>query len=216
MALTVHALCALATVKTELTISGSADDTYLERLIEAVSAEIERYCRRHFEWNAAIVEKIVGHGTEFLAIAQPPINTITSITYAGTTVASADYEIYGDGGSGLIYAPGGWVWTAQLLPGLIVERPLPGSERKYYTVTYKGGYVTQPQKDADATLTKSIPLEVEDAAIELVANRYRMKGANRSIKSERIMSVSMDYDRSSLSQGIKERLTPWRRLGIAA
>lgn len=39
---------ALATLKTELRLGDTTDDTRLERVIEAVSRLIDRYCRRHF------------------------------------------------------------------------------------------------------------------------------------------------------------------------
>jgi hypothetical protein len=204
MALADNALTTLATVKTELSITGSSDDAYLERLIDAASAFIASYCRREFHSQSSIAEKVAGHGGKFLTVAVTPITTLTSISYDGSAVGSDNYEIH-DADAGLIYALGAWVWTADHLQS-IGQEALGRRERKLYTVTYDGGYVT-PEQGGSVTL----PKDLEDACISLVVMRYRQKGRDPAVKTERLMEASIGYAATSGSTGSDplQATAPW-------
>jgi hypothetical protein len=211
MALIATSLVNLATVKTDLGISGSSEDTKLERYIHVATDAIEKYCRRTFSRDTAIVEKVAGFGTEKLRVARAPINSITSITYDGTTVDSDDYKIH-NANAGLIFRSGGWWWDAHLTPSA-ARRPLPGSEDKLYTVTYDGGWYTQPQDDADGAVTRNLPYDIEEAAIELVRVIYLSKNRDPSVRSEKLLSWSASYGDSPLVELRKGSMpSPVRRM----
>lgn len=192
MALTSAALTTLANVKTELGITASTWDTTIERMIEVVSDQIANYCGRTLHYSAAEAEKVIGSGEAFLVVTRTPLLSITSITYDGATVSSSNYAIHGDGKSGLIYSDYGWVWTA-LGTGGASSEPYPGAEEKRYIVTYAGGYITPQQVADDGALTRSLPYDLEDAAIRMAAARYRKQGVDLSVASRKLGDAAESY-----------------------
>lgn len=222
MALTAHALTTLAAVKTELSISDSGSDDILTELINRASGLIEAHCDRHFEYSAAVAEAAAGFGLTMLQVARTPLLSLTSITYDTATVDSDSYSIH-SAGAGTIYREGGWVWTAGSLAN-IARDPLPGTEQKLYTVTYAGGYVTQPQVDDDGTLTRTLPYDLEQACILAVVQSYRQLGRDRAIKSESLLKYSVSYGSpppssivggSGLPPEVEAMLNPYVRIPAA-
>lgn len=209
MAVATGALTTLTAVKSELSISSSTDDTYLEGLIDQVSEFIANYCNRKFHYGAAITEKVAGFGGTFLRISRFPLKTITSVAFNGATVDSSSYEIYDtDGVTGLIYSAGGWIWTTALATALTYDA-LPRGERKLYTVVYAGGYVTPAQVAGE--LVRDLPYDLEAAAIQLVTARYRRRGSDPSVTSESLMSYSVDYGTVvDTVPGLRETLNSYR------
>lgn len=223
MALSAQALTTLAEVKTELMISGSSEDSYLERLIESASARIAGYCNRAFYWEADIAEAVAGYGHNNLIVLRAPIVSISSITYSDSAVDADNYSV-GDAEGGLIYRKDGWSWTASYRVSASPEK-FPGSENKSYEVIYSGGYVTQNQVDLDGSLTRTLPYDLEDACIEFVTSRYSARGRDRNLTSEKIGAASETYAQSSSSDvsgtgkgipdSIKGTLNVYRRAILA-
>lgn len=208
MALSAQALTILTTLKQELGISTSTDDTYLEQLINAYSDAVIAYCGRSFHYSAAVVDTLPGHVSMFLNVKRPPIASITSISFNGSAIDSANFEIH-DAGAGLIRFHGGVIWTAASVPNIERDQS-PGSERNLYTVTYAGGYVTPQQAG-----TRSLPYDIEQAVIMACTAAYRNRGADPSIKSESLLSASVAYSEGDsyigLSNSIKALLAPYAR-----
>ena len=203
MALAANALTTLAIVKTELGITGATEDTYLERMINAASDRIENYCSRAFFKETGKIENVAGFGGVYLLVSKAPLLAITSITFDGNTVASADYEIH-DADVGSIYRKGGWHWTTARLKD-ITQPPMPGHERKLYKVTYDGGYETPEQGG-----TRTLPFDLEDACVQMVASRFRGKGRDPNIKSEKLLSWSATYGASELPSSVTSILNRHR------
>ena len=191
MALTDQALMTLADLKTELGITGSSEDAYLERLINSISAQVASYCNRILHYEAGIVEDVAGYGETHLVVAQSPIISIASITLDGSTVSSDSYSI-DNAKAGLIYRQDGWVWTASRLQ-IVNPKKLPGSEDKDYQVTYTAGYITQHQDDDLALGTRDLPYDLEDAAIRWAATRFRARGRDLSLTTEKIGQAQESY-----------------------
>ena len=227
VSLTDSALCTLADLKTELGISGSGEDDTLKRMINAASAQIAGFCNRSFYYETGKVEYVAGYGTPYLRVSKYPLEAITSIVYlssfsgtTGSTISSNDYVIRErDKQSGRIFREDGWLWTAAMLGGATYPA-FPGTESPLYKVTYSGGYVTQQQDDDDnpsASVTRDLPYDLEDACIQLAAQRYLSSGDDRRINAEKLMSYSVTYSVTAQSStdipaSIKCVLNRYRRV----
>lgn len=219
MAVRATDLIELSVVKTELGISGSGDDAALERLIAVATDRISAYCDRLFHYSAAISEKVAGHGTPLLRVSRTPLLAVTSVTIDDTALASTEFEIAGDGAAGLIarkastYEARLWPWTAISRPD-ITQDPLPGSELRSITVVYTGGWVTAPQKAADGALpARSLPYDVEQAALEAIVSWWRRRGEDKNITLEAVEGAQVSYGRgvAALPEFVKEMLEQYRR-----
>lgn len=217
VALTDHALTTLADVKTELGISGSTEDDYISRLINAVSDMIRFYCGRTFYYEEDIEESVAGYGQTRLLVSRTPIvGSISSITYEGTAIDTTIYSVE-DADAGIIYCSYGFNWTAQLT-GKSIGEATPGTEALSYVVTYDGGYYTPQQYVVDNGTDRSLPYDLEDACIQLVAGRYRAKGRDPRISAEHLKSWGANYggpeDRShAIPASIRSTLDRYKRLG---
>lgn len=206
-----NALIELDHLKDELSISGSGEDDKLSRIINSASQQIEKYIGRILYYEADIVEKSAGFGTSFLLTKRTPLHSISSITYDGDTVDSDNYEIHGDGGSGQIYRKSGWNWTAQSIASPSYD-PLPGTEQKLYQITYTAGWITAKQ-ETDAVGTRTLPYDIEDAALLLSISRYRNLGSSMGIQSESLLGGKVRYFDSAnrgMPQVVKAMLDPYR------
>lgn len=214
MALAPNALTTPKQIREEL---GLTSETGLDRLINAASDRIERYCQRSFFYEAARVEKLAGFRSNYLTVSKAPIIEVASLTYDGATIAATEYEIDDDWH---IRSSSGFVWTAATWSGAS-EMPIPGSEERLYVLTYSCGYVT-PAAAKDLDLPRTLPYDLEDACIQLVTNRYRAIGQIPGIKSESLLSHSVTYESTSTSTGvggiptaIAAMLDPYRKVGQA-
>jgi len=201
MALAANALVTIATVEEDLGISSGSEDSKLTRYINAASEAIAKYCHRLFHRDTARVEKVAGHGNPKLRLGSGPINSVTSIVYDGGTIDSDSYEIH-NANAGLLYGINGWNWTAAAIDD-VSNTPVPGTERKLYTVTYDGGYYTAPQVASGGDYegeTRNLPYDVEEACIELVRAIRSGKKRDPDVKSERLLSWSANYGTASASE----------------
>ena len=225
VALATNALTTLETAKSELGITGTSEDDTLSRYINAASDFCEKYCKVSFYYDAAVVEKVAGYGSTFLAVSRVPLLSVASIEYRGDEVSSDNYEVHGDGENGFIYASGGWNWTTATST-LLNTSIIPGYERKSYTVTYEGGYITPKQED-EAVGTRTLPWDLEGACLGLVSNQYAAQGKDTSVQSEKLMSWSVSYGgglgtgggggrgRSVVSQYVLDILNQYRKPVLA-
>lgn len=198
MALSIHALTTWETMQAELGLSGTSDQTVIERLINAASEEIERVAQRHFEYVAGHAERVAGHGTNLLIVSHAPIRSVAAIDYidgAGLvshSYASTEYAIH-DAKAGLVAWTGGtdvlrgnvsgWPWTADAAGDTIRGEPLPGSERKALRVVYDGGWVTPEQARANTGMARDLPYDLEQACIIAVASWWKRRGSDVTVSN---------------------------------
>lgn len=217
MTLGASALTSLATMKDELGITDSSEDTRLERYINAASRMIASFCARTFEYNAAIVEKRAGRGDVYLLLARPPVWSVASVTFDGSAVDSASYEIH-DTQAGELYSLYGWLWTTNRNIG-VAQDPAPGNERNLFTVTYAGGWQTPAQSPVSGV--DALPVDIEQACIALVSFLRGRRGADLSVQAESLMSYSVTYgapagaDTGGIPGPIAAMVAPYRHLGQA-
>lgn len=202
MALSSNALTTIATLCAELGIdvpaSGSATETKLERFIGEASDAIEAYCDRKLS-KETVTERVKGFGSHVLRLSRYPLVSITSVHYDGTEVDSTYWDATPqeeDARQGqLRHLTGEWEWTADYQQGASPERRA-GTERPLYSVVYVGGYVLP--KDATGGNPRTLPYDLERAAILTCVSLYRNEGRNQDIVSESVMSASRTYaDRTS-------------------
>lgn len=214
MALATNALTLLATAKSDLGISGSSEDTKVERLINAASAALEAYCSRVFWRSTAVVEKVAGFGGLYLRVSRTPVNSLTAIAFDGSALDITQVTI-DDSKVGLLARPGGWEWTAHTAPDTS-GGGLPGTERLLYQVTYDGGWYTPKQESEAPNPTRTLPYDVEEACLEFVRELYHLKRRDPTVESERLLSWAATYrtgeDASGIPAGVRTLIDPYRRL----
>jgi hypothetical protein len=208
MTLNARALCTLADVKEELGLTVATYDTRLERLIHAVSDAIASYCGRSLHYDAAVAESVAGFGGTRLLLSHTPIVSITSITIDTGLLAATDYEIE-DANAGFIYRPSGWSWTAREANDIVGDG-VAGTEERSIDVVYKGGYVTAGQVTTVPVLARTLPYDIEDAAIQMVADRYRNPSSR--IASERLLSAAVTYRDSDIPVELRSVLDKYKRV----
>jgi len=138
-------LTTTADVKAWLNITGNSDDAVIARLVTAVSNYIQSWLNRTFAM-ATYTDISNGNNESTKMFSNYPVQSVSSVTISGVAIpASAD---------GIAY---GYVFDDQSLAliGTTCGRGL-----KNVRITYTAGY-------------SSVPFEIAQACIELVAIRYR-------------------------------------------
>lgn len=204
------------TLATELGIG--AGDPRLPRLISAASGAVRGYLgRRRLHYGSAISEKVAAPaGRERLILDVTPILEVASVTYPGGAVDGWALE---DSDLGFLYLAGGWPSTARYRSGLVQDDLRAGSEQASIVVVYEGGWITPAQAASTgwAGPARSLPEEIEEAAIQAAASLYRNPGGYGPIASESLGDYSVSYRAISpgagglIPDGIAAHLEQWRR-----
>lgn len=187
----------LATVKTELGITGSTDDAFFAVQIQQASAAIVTYCNREFAKETLVDTFRPECAVDYLSLARWPLVSITSIVEDGETLTAADYE--SEAATSLIYRLDGDDVRSRWAATKIV-------------VTYEAGYV----------MLTSLPHDLERACIELVKRRWFARKRDPLVKSETVPDVyEVGYwvngngDSSSMPDDIALLINPYRRQAVA-
>jgi hypothetical protein len=181
------ALTTLETVKSVLGISGTADDAYLTLAISQASAVISTYCNRVFALET-VEEAIrpamdtypwnVPGGLSPVQLCRWPVTAISSVTEDGIMlIPGTDCEVD---------RAQGQVWRLDLNGNLIAWRTV------RIAAVYSGGYVLPP------SASRTLPVDLELAAIDLVKAQYMARTRDPLLKGEAVPGVySAQYDLSS-------------------
>ena len=203
MALSDKALTTVAAVETELGITGGSEPR-LEGWIEDVSVSIAEFLSRVLERDGAISEKQPGEGSQEMALDRPPLNSVTSVTFLTAVLAATSYEIH-DADAGLLYFIGlPSKWSAYIGEG-VARAPVPGTERKSYTVVYDGGWITPGQNARAASpyfgVAVTLPRAISRAAIQAVVDVRARAGSSSDLASESLMSYSYSTRATAGAEG---------------
>jgi len=181
------ALTTLETVKSVLGISGATDDVYLTLAIGQASAVISTYCNRVFAletvedairpamdsypWN-------VPGGLSPVQLSRWPVTAISSVTEDGVIlIPGTDYEVD---------RVQGQVWRLDLNGNLIAWHTV------RVVAVYSGGYVLPP------SVSRTLPVDLELAAIDLVKAQYMARTRDPLLKGEAVPGIySAQYDLNS-------------------
>lgn len=181
-------LVELATVKTQLGISNGDADDELNRLIDAASESIAEYLR-YFPWQQTYTETLRGDSTPMLALSQMPVQSVTSVTIAGSLVT--DYVIE-SAKAGILWRDAGWPRSA-LFGRPVDYHPIGGGQDDYnVSVEYVAGWLVPGDGSRD------LPVSIEQAALETVIQWYgKGKGAEQSelgpVESVRMGDTAFKY-----------------------
>lgn len=181
------ALTTTAKVKAYLGITDSSEDTLIDDWILAAQAQIERYCNRVFD-SASFTEYFDGNLKQSVVVRNPPVTTLTSVSYRKdndewTAYASTLHDF--DANSGVVFFVTGG--EEAFLAGLEGRLPRFPQGKKGVRVVYTGGY-------------SSIPADLSQACIELVAKIRGGNAAQRSARASGLQSESLGYESRTWGQ----------------
>jgi len=178
-------------VKTYLDLANTdtASDVLLQDLIARIGAWAERYCDRTFA-KATYTEQRDGDGTDTLLVRQWPFLSVASLYDDPLRVFGAATQIAA--ADFAIYANQGMI----RLDGRVFSVGIQNVK-----VTYEAGYA-------------DIPEDLQQAVVELVADRFRNK-ENQGIRSLAIGSYRVDYGEEELPSEIRGVLDGYRRTRVS-
>ena len=157
----------LATVKTELGISGTADDAWLALVIQEESAAAVAYCDREFARETVVESfRLEAELREVggLYLSRVPVASITSVVEDGVTLTSVDYELAA--ADGRLYRLDGAGARSCWAHAKIV-------------VTYAGGYV----------MLTTLPQDLERAVRTMVKGRWYARQRDPLVKGASLDGV---------------------------
>lgn len=173
-------LTELDTVKAELGITSTDFDTLLTRFIKVSSDKIRNYCGRDFALTT--VDETITHDGRFrIVLSKFPVTTVTSVTYKGVAVDSANYILTNPDAGFLDYiSTDTWKYTGGAYD---------------YVIRYQYGYVLP----SFATGTRNLPYDLEQAAIDLVKQAYFSRERDPDIAKETVPQVYETQYRSAIA-----------------
>jgi hypothetical protein len=212
------ALTTLATVKDELGITDSSQDARLTRLIAQASSAIEEYCDRLF--GVQVVDETLSWNERArLVLSVAPIVEISSVTFDGTALDAAEWELESRG-AGLIFLRSGIGFGRVLVSNEVhvpgITRDARGEEgRKLWTVRYTGGWWL-PSMSGSPTVEPLLPSDLEAACIDLVRTMHaRRKNWSGDVASERLGDWNASYrdsGSSGMPESVEKRISRYVRL----
>ena len=156
-----------ATVKTEIGLSGTTHDDFIDALIHQASATIVSYIGRDVA-SETLVDRFRCDGSpDFLYLSRWPVGSITSVTEDGTAVTSTYYELD---------AVTGKLW--RLDDAGDGERTT-WESGVYIVVTYVAGW----------TLLTTEPHDIERCCIDLVKAWYYARSRDPLVRSKAVPDV---------------------------
>ena len=198
-------LTTLASLKSELGISGADNDDDLTAVIRQQSAAIESYCGRKFVQRVVTEVFRLSIGQPALPLSVLPVVNIISVTENGTLLDVDEYELdepaNGGDGSGLLYR----LDTEDERVDWAVGKTV---------IVYDAGYVLPGVTGYD------LPYDVERACLDLCVRTWSVKGRDPTLRSyenpdvERFAYTAADSVKTvgGLPEDVVGRLNRYRML----
>jgi len=174
-------------VKNYLGITTANDDPLIERLILSVSAWIKQFLNRDI-LVGNYSERVDGTGTYMLQLTQYPVQAITSLTI-GPPNASSPLVLVEN--VNYVFSRSG---TIRLLNPSWFPRGVAN-----VAIEYRAGYT-------------SVPGDIEQAAIETVAWRYKEKSRIAEATKSLGGSETISFQTTDVPADVKTSLANWRRV----
>lgn len=173
MPLSPRALTTLATVKSELGITDTASDTLLERYINSSSDAIIKMIERDLVHTVYTGERYQGSGATKLYLKDWPIVSIQKIEVddVGEYIVGDDYELTDrDKREGTVYNQYMWPKVSKTFGDLTTT--VGAEEERSITIDYTAGYCTPNQVTGLVCPLRTLPYDLEDLVIDMVATAY--------------------------------------------
>lgn len=173
-------LARLESIKTQLGITGSSEDSLLIDLIREASDLIVSYCDRSFI-KESITETLPGLGTPRLMLSRVPVISISQIKYRDQEPTSSDDYVLEDPYSGFVFSKRG-VWTSTHRFDEWITFNTTRYSNYDWEVKYTAGYVLYPDSSEERTL----PYDIERACSMLVKSAWFARSSNPNVVRRRI------------------------------
>lgn len=187
-------LTLVATAAEALGVSPS--DPKLPRLIGAASEAIASYIGRRLHYGGSLVERLAGYVDQVrLYLGVTPVLSVAQVVLPNGSVlteAAGDFALE-DGTT--LYRAASWPFTGLVRAGLLYDSPAVGTEKRGIVATYAGGWVTPAQAATPAWAgpARSLPYELEEACLQVVAALSAKQGLDQTISSESLGAYSVSY-----------------------
>ena len=162
----------------------ATDDALLTRLITAASQFIQSWLQRQIamsDW----IEVRDGDGGQRMAFANFPVSAVLALSIDGITIPPAPSG--GGFGAGYVFSP-----TELALRGYVFSRRV-----QNVIVTYTAGYA-------------SVPLDIAQACIELVCQRYRERSRVGEVSKALMSGETVTYSQKDMSEDVKTLLQQYQ------
>ena len=210
MSLSANALTTITRARALTGCGDSVDDVTLEFLISAASDRITSSLNRPIVYEEDRVELCEGFGYPTLSLRLYPIKSISLVEWMttptqGDALDSGAYTVE-NANAGLVRSVNG-VWdNTAYRTGALLE-PVNGTQVRRWRFTYSGGYITPAQVDADPTLTRDLPYDLEMLCLNMIKSAIAASSANAVVKTRKLMSGSITFDLSRVEAGFESVLT---------
>ena len=194
--------------------SGDLSDPLAELVTHAASDSVAKYIGHPITFVAGIVERVQGKNTPWLYLKQTPVTAINTVTINETALAATDF-VEENLAAGLLWRRAGWPRDATQRNTITPAR-VPGYERFNVEVNYDGGWVTAPAAVLDVGLTRSLPFDIEMAALNVAVTIRNGIGRSKDVTTESAEGGQRSYSQVvALSASVRAVLNQYRRARFA-
>jgi hypothetical protein len=198
-------LTTVEAVKDFLSIDNTADDRVLQRLVTSCSFSAQNFLNRNL-LSASYTEQYDGNGKRRLPVKQTPITAVSSLVI-NMPAFPWSYGQYQN-------APGPMVGgtTVPLSPDGAQSQP--GYDFDSNTIFLCGYTFAKGIQNVWVTYTagySAVPLDVEEAIVEWVADRYRFRGRVGEKSKALPQGGSVSYETGFLPDRVKGSLSNYKR-----
>jgi len=215
----IDGLTTLASVKAELQISDTSQDTLLEALINANSALINNYLKRTLKRTTHSTEPYAVNNMLNLYLLEYPIQSVSEVKLAGAVLLVNDGFFLSslDAEAGRLYRLQGWS-SRYLTRGTF---PDVFAGMRDITVSYVSGYLLPADSGYVQGAADSLPVAIQFACNRAVCERYRQVEAQQD-GLESLSEGQLSYkwrnitrNGSGLSDIVEGMLTNYKRVYVA-
>jgi hypothetical protein len=184
-------LTTTAKVKSELGLTSSTYDTWIDEAIKAASRQLELYAN-NFWAHQKYLEVLPGSGSTRLMLARTPIVGTPEIVIDSNSVVDFTVD---DDKSGVLYRRQGWTQYVSYWPGAARD-PDPFNPYPNISVTYYAGYNLSSFDEA-VDGVDDLPENIERACIVTVAGWFRRKGRDPDVSWKQVGGLALGFRKQS-------------------
>jgi len=188
-------LTKLATVKSELQISSTTHDSYLDRQIKVASQVFTHLAgARQFHKVVDQTVEVGSQGGQYLFLdGFYPVTNIQEIRFDGYVVDADNYELEEDNGM-IRHLGSGWTSTEEPA-GAIAPVDAYSAPLQDYAIDFDAGWATPEQASQGVYTPRNLPFDLEETIITYVVGQYRQRGRDEDVESKSLGDGSIKWVR---------------------